>query len=511
MLFLMTDQHRVDTLGAYGNPHVRTPNLDRLAAQGTRFDSCYTPTAICTPARASLLTGAAPFRHKLLANYERNVGYLEDLADGQSTFAEQLRGEGYDLGLLGKWHGGVRRTAADYGFQGPDLAGWHNPVDHPDYLAYLKENGLPEYAISDRMRGTTPNGSPGNLLAARLHQPVEATFEYYLATRTIEMLHRFAGNEQAGEGVPFFLATHFFGPHLPYILPDEYFDLYDPDLVELPASIGETFAGKPPVQSNYSKLWAFDTMPIEDSRKLIAVYWGYVTLIDEQIGRILDAVRKLGLDERTAVCFTADHGEFTGAHRLHDKGPAMYEDIYRIPGLLRVPGAVPGQVREEFVSLTDYTATILELAGSDPAPAVDSRSLLPLAHGERPAWDEHHLAEYHGHHFPYPQRMLRTRRHKLVVNPESRNELYDLRTDPDELLNRYDHPELRHVRTQLMHRLYRLLRDRGDNFFHWMTPMYDVPTDHDTTLSSFETEKADGAGSSTLAGTDASTPVGGTR
>jgi arylsulfatase A-like enzyme len=257
----------------------------------------------------------------------------------------------------------------------------------------------------------------------------------------------------------------------------------------MPASVSETFAAKPPVQRNYSKLWAFDTMPIEESRKLIAVYWGYVTLIDEQIGRILDAMRELGLEDRTAVCFTADHGEFTGAHRLHDKGPAMYEDIYRIPGLLRIPGAPQGQVREEFASLTDFTATVLDLAGSKTEPAVDSRSLVPLARGERPEWDEHHLAEFHGHHFPYPQRMLRTRVHKLVVNPESQNELYDLVADPDELHNRYDHPELRSVRTELTRRLYDLLRERGDNFYHWMTPMYDVETDYDTTLSAFETEQ----------------------
>ena len=488
MLFLMTDQHRVDTLGAYGNPHVETPNLDALAASGTRFDNCYTPSAICTPARASLLTGYAPFRHKLLANYERNVGYLEDLADDQFTFPEALKKQGYNLGLIGKFHGGVRRTAADYGFDGPPMQGWHNPVDHPDYLAYLAEHDLPPYRISDQVRGTAPGGSPGNLLAARLHQPVAATFEYYLATRAIEMLRRYAEDERASSR-PFFLATHFYGPHLPYLLPDEYYDRYDPSLVELPASIAETFADKPPVQRNYSKLWAFDTMPLEETRKLIAVYWGYVALIDAQIGRILDAMRELGLADRTAVFFTADHGEFTGSHRLHDKGPAMYEDIYKIPGMLRVPGAPAGQVRDEFVSLTDWTATILDLADAGVSPAVDSRSLLPLVRGEHPDWADYMLAEFHGHHFPYPQRMLRDRRYKLVVNPESRNELYDLQADPHELHNRYDHPELRAVRNAMLRRLHKLLRDRGDNFYHWMTPMYEVNADYDSTLSSFETSE----------------------
>ncbi|GAB3979945.1 sulfatase-like hydrolase/transferase [Actinoallomurus acanthiterrae] len=482
ILFLMTDQHRVDTLGAYGNPLVATPVLDELARSGTRFDRWYTPSAICTPARASLLTGQAPFRHKLLANEERNVGYIDDLPEDQFTFSQALRAAGYNCGLIGKWHVGHRRRAADFGFDGPDLPGWHNPVDHPDYLDYLAANDLPPYEIHDRIRGTLPNGGPGNLLAARLRQPVEASFEHYLATRTIEMLERYAADER-----PFFLQLNFFGPHLPYIVPDEYFDLYDPELVELPKSIAETFAGKPQVQANYSAHWTFDTMPLEVTRKLIAVYWGYVALIDAEIGRVMDAMRRLELVDDTAVFFTCDHGEFTGAHRLHDKGPAMYEDIYRTPGLLRIPGQRPGVVRTEFVSLVDCTATILELAGVDPAPAVDSRSLVPLASADDVPWEQDIVCEFHGHHFPYPQRMIRTDRYKLVVNPDSVNELYDLSTDPDELLNVYGHPEMAKVRGRLLRRLYQVLRDRGDNFYHWMTSMYDVgEVSYDPTLSGLD-------------------------
>src|SRR5690606_10846085 len=135
----------------------------------------------------------------------------------------------------------------------------------------------------------------------------------------------------------------------------------------------------------------------------------------EQIGRVMDALERLGLVDDTAVFFTCDHGEFTGSHRLHDKGPAMYEDIYRTPGILRVPGGRAGQVRTEFVSLLDATATILDLAGIDPSPAIDSRSLLPMARGEQqPDWAQDIVCEFHGHHFPYPQRMLRDDHHKLV-------------------------------------------------------------------------------------------------
>ncbi|OZM77385.1 sulfatase-like hydrolase/transferase [Pseudonocardia sp. MH-G8] len=484
VLFFLTDQHRTDTLGAYGNHVVRTPVLDAVAAEGTTFDRFYTPTAICTPARASLLSGAAPYRHQLLANYERNVGYREELADDQYTFGQDLRAAGYNVGLIGKWHVGTRRTAADYGFDGPHLHGWHNPVDAAEYEAYLAEHDLPGYAITDEIRGTFPNGTPGNLLAARLKQPVEATFEYFLAERAIAMLRRYA--EEPGR--PFFLATHFFGPHLPYIVPSEYFDMYDPDDVTLPASVAETFEGKPPVQANYSAHWTFDTIPEDVSRKLVAAYWGYVTLIDEQIGRVIDVARELGLYDDAAVFFSADHGEFTGAHRLHDKGPAMYEDIYRVPGVVRLPGGVPGQRSDRFATLIDLTATILDVAGLDPAKAVDGASLRPIAHGDDSGWREDLVLEFHGHHFPYPQRALVTDRYKLVVNPESVNELYDLRDDPDELHNRYTDPGHEAVRGELLANLYRQLRDRGDNFYHWMTSMYPVGgKDHDASLSSFET------------------------
>lgn len=486
VIFFLTDQHRADTLGAYGNQVARTGHLDALAASGTRFDRWYTPTAICTPARASLLTGMAPFRHKLLANYERNVGYQEDLREGQFTFSEALRGAGYNCGLIGKWHVGTNKERDAFGFDGAQLHGWHNPVEHPDYLAYLEERGLPGYEISDQMRGTLPNGGPGNLLAARLHQPVEATFEHYLADRTIELLRRYAA-EQRDTGRPFFLALHYFGPHLPYIVPDAYFDMFDPDQIELPKSVAETFASKPPVQKNYSAHWTFDSMSEAESRKLIAVYWGYVTLIDEQIGRVLAVAEELGLMDSTAFFFSSDHGEFTGAHRLHDKGPAMYEDIYRTAGIVRLPGAPEGQVRREFVSLLDCTATILDWCGLDPAPAVDSRSLLPLVRGEDPDWDDDIVCEFHGHHFPLPQRMIRSDRYKLVVNPESVNELYDLVVDPDELLNRYTHPEMAAVRQDLLQRLYTRLRDRGDNFYHWMTSMFDVGgVDYDPSMSGLD-------------------------
>lgn len=488
ILFLFTDQQRLDTLGCYGNQVCRTPNLDRLAEAGVRFEHCYTPTAICTPARATLLTGLLPFRHTLIANYERNVGYREELEEQYIPFSHYLTEAGYRCATVGKWHVGKTKGPDEYGFEGLHYPGWGNPVHHDDYEAYLAQRNLPRFNLRTEVRGTFPNGQPGNLLAGMLDQPVEATFEYFIAERTIEKLREYAKGYHA-DGQPFYLGCHWFGPHLPYCLPEKYYNLYDPADVVLPPSMAETFQGKPKVQAHYSAHWTFDSFTPDQWRKLIAVYWGYVTLIDEQVGRILQVVKELGLEDSTAILFSTDHGEFTGAHRLNDKGPAMYDDIYRIPLIARVPGLPGGRKEPRFASLTDFTPTFLELAGIPVPDHFDGHSLVPLIEGESvPDWPQEVLAEFHGHHFPYPQRMIRTERFKLVVNPGDVNELYDLTADPHELINRYEHPELAGVRQMLMNRLYTLLKARGDNFYHWMTSMFEVGAKtYDTSLSQYET------------------------
>ena len=470
ILFLITDQQRVDSLGCYGNPICRTPNVDGLAARGVRFDQAYTPTAICTPTRASLVTGVLPFEHKLLANFERNVGYITELPDDTDSFAYHLRDVGYNVGTVGKWHIGAARGPDAFGFDGLHYPGWGQPVQHPDYLAYLDAHGYPHFAVRDEIRGVFPNGQPGNVIAGIYTGPVEASFPYFLAERTIQALERYAAQD-----APFFLACQWFGPHLPYYIPAAYADLYDPDAIPLPPAMAETFANKPVVQRHYAAHWTFDSFSPDQWRKLIAMYWGYVTLIDAQVGRILDAMGRLGLADDTVTFFASDHGAFVGSHRMQDKGPAMYDDIYRVPLVAYLPGGRSHAVEERFVSLMDLPATFLELAGAPVPAAYAGRSLAPLLRGDVvDDWRDHIVAEFHGHHFPYPQRMIRTRSHKLVINPPDVNELYDLVNDPHELTNQIDNPAYADVQRALMRTLYADLKARGDNFYHWMTSMFDV-------------------------------------
>ncbi len=177
----------------------------------------------------------------------------------------------------------------------------------------------------------------------------------------------------------------------------------------------------------------------------------------------------------TVTFFTSDHGAFVGSHKMQDKGPAMYDDIYHIPLVAQLPGGQTGATEERFVSLIDLSATFLDLAGAKIPAEYAGRSLVPLLRGDAAeGWRDHIIAEFHGHHFPYPQRMIRTRTHKLVVNPPDINELYDLVIDPYELTNQIDNPAYADVRRDLYRTLYNELKARGDNFYHWMTSMFEV-------------------------------------
>lgn len=472
ILVLMTDQHRVDTIGCYGSASCDTPALDGLAAEGTRFDAAFTPTAICGPARASLVTGVLPFRHGLIANAELSPGTSRELDDTYPSFAWALREAGYRVGHVGKWHVGARRGPEAFGFDGIHFDGWENPVDHPAYTAWLEERGLPRYRLSEDIRLPTRSGTPGRLLAGVVEQPAEATFEAFLDDQAIARLQDWATH---ADTQPFYLGVHWFGPHLPYCVPREWFERYNADDIALPGSIAETFAGKPHVQATYSEYWGVDSLSSETLRRLVAVYHGYVAMIDTHIGRILDAVRDLGLWDSTAIMFTADHGEFTGSHRLHSKGPAMYDDIYRIPLIARIPDAPARRTDTRFASLLDVTPTMLDLAGAPIPSHLDGRSLVPLIRDDPGvAWRDAIFAEFHGLHFPYPQRMIRTERYKLVVNPADINELYDLMTDPDELHNMYDHPGLADTRHHLLTRLREEMERRGDPLHGWLAAICEV-------------------------------------
>ena len=187
VLVIMTDQHRTDTIGCLGNPHAHTPVIDAMGESGFAFTHCFTPTAICTPARASLMTGKRPGKHQVLANPEWNIAYQVSIPKGTWTYTQELRDAGYNVGIVGKYHCGYNLPDT-FGADDDTYWGAENPVANEKYVAWLEANNLPPVRAHDLWRGKLPGGRDGHIIAARLDQPEEATFERFLADRAIEKL-----------------------------------------------------------------------------------------------------------------------------------------------------------------------------------------------------------------------------------------------------------------------------------------------------------------------------------
>ena len=181
VLVIMTDQHRTDTIGCLGNPHARTPVIDAMGESGFAFTHCFTPTAICTPARASLMTGKRPGKHQVLANPEWNIAYQVSIPKGTWTYTQELRDAGYNVGIVGKYHCGYN-LPDKFGADDDTYWGAENPVANEKYVAWLEANNLPPVRAHDLWRSKLPGGRDGHIIAARLDQPEEATFERFLQT-----------------------------------------------------------------------------------------------------------------------------------------------------------------------------------------------------------------------------------------------------------------------------------------------------------------------------------------
>ena len=284
ILLLVGDQHRPDCLGSYGNRIVQTPNLDRLAASGVRFTHAFTPAAICTPARACIQTGLEPRNHELIFNWEfqRCRGGLRDLPPERRIFSQDLTEAGYGCAHVGKWHIGDVNKPADYGYQGVYYPGYGYPDVHPHYLQYLRDLGLSGFNLSRHV--SSP--SNGQLYYALQEGPQEASIPSYLAHQTIDFINQFAGDDK-----PFFVSCNFWGPHAPFRITNPHLDMYDPRQIEPWPNFHASLDDKPGIIKRQGE--SFGTQHFDDDvlRDMIARHYGYVTLIDDEIGRILEIGR----------------------------------------------------------------------------------------------------------------------------------------------------------------------------------------------------------------------------
>ncbi|MCF7686972.1 MAG: sulfatase-like hydrolase/transferase [Cephaloticoccus sp.] len=445
ILLIMTDQQALHTLSCYGAPVARSPRIDALAADGIRFDHACTPSALCTPARASLLTGLYPHAHGVRFNTGVFSRWDETACGrGLTLFPGKLAAAGYRLGHQGKWHAGLTRTATEAGFTGFSLPDYGGIRSDPTFLHYLQEHGLPQPRphFEFSAEGGDPTRSGGNT-SGWAEGDIRSSPCHFVTEQVLAQLDDFAAGD-----APFFIGCHFWEPHAPYLPTEDFKDLYNPgDIPEWP-SFRDDLRHRPQWHRRFQeKIFpgaASTAWP--DWARVIARYYAQAAMVDHEIGRLLDGLRERGIYDDTLIVFASDHGESIGIHGgMFDKGGLAHEELYRIPLVIKPPhaaAAIRGRVCTEWVSLIDLAPTFCAVAGTDLA-AVHGRDLGPLLRGETPPdWRDDMLAQDHGHRVMFLERILWHQNWKYVFNPSDTDELYDLATDPAELHNRIDDPSV---------------------------------------------------------------------
>jgi len=442
ILWICTDQQRYDTIGALGNPHISTPNLNRLVREGVAFTNTYCQSPICTPSRASFMTGCYPSTVHACMN--RNARWSE----AAPLVSKLLADAGYDCGLVGKLHladckGRMEPRPRDDGYR---VFHWSQnsrdrwPGGENEYVEWAKTRGAVFGGKEDLLLEATPE----------LHQTT------WCADRAIEFI-------EAHRESPWLMSVHPFDPHKPFDPPPEYARRYDPEALPDPLFRESDIAAQEKLQEIDFQTPA--RRPAEfGARQIKAKYYAMIELIDHNVGRILQTLEQSGQRDNTVVIFMSDHGEMLGDHGLLLKGCRFYEGLVRVPLIISWPLHFQCGIQSpELIELVDLVPTVLEAAELSVPPHVQGVSLLPILTG---AVDRHprdtvrceyyralqqgkQVTAYRGSYAT----MIRDRRYKLVVyhgHPEG--ELFDLKRDPEEFENLWKSPEHEGIRFSLMKR-----------------------------------------------------------
>jgi uncharacterized sulfatase len=433
-VIIMTDTQPKFMVGAYGNPSVETPNLDKLADEGIRFDRAYTSCPLCTPARASVFTGL----HPQIAG-----AWCNNIAPGRhvAMMGEIFRHHGYRAAYTGKWH----LDGSSY-FGDGEPGGGFEPEWWYDGKRYAEEIG-PEMFAQYRANGggDTPDEARANGFTENM------LWGTRVADRAIDFLQKVNAEEN------FVLACSFDEPHGPCACPAEDWEAFlSTDKIPPRPTLNAPLEGKPELQKIFrSEIGDFNWEDPEH-RKGVAKFAGCNRFIDRQIGRVVDTVSRLH-GEDTIIIYVTDHGCMFGAHGLREKGPMMYEEITHIPFIVKMPGGSSSAVSNSLVSLVDIIPTILDYSGEEIPEVLNGVSLRPVLEDPSATLRERTLISFNRfaiNHDSYggffPIRCATDGRYKLAVNLlDPVDELYDLETDPGETRNLIDDPETSSIRDDL--------------------------------------------------------------
>ena len=450
----------------YGNRGSAAMSLavqSRLAREGTRFARAYTVLPVCSPARASMLTGIYPHRHGLTENDGRFGGRAE-LHPDDWLVHQPLLAAGYRCAWFGKWHLNQQRSAQAYGFEGFSLPGYGYPYGSTTYRDYLDRRRLAPPIATIDMPGESgrPAGSEIALAqmddwfdfeagVARLDGPAEAHEAHFVASLASDWI-RAVGDD------PFFLRVDPWGPHPPYLLAPAYGAAIDrPDRdAGLSPNAALCLDRRPAHHRTYRDYWQ-NTLGLdrEGWRRMGAAALAHAALVEAALATVLDAIDESGVADRTVVVFTADHGDAVASNGgVANKGGLMVEETMRVPLLIRGPGFAPGSVCDALASNMDVAPTILALCGVSGSSGMDGQSLIGMADEDLEKRRQGLMAEHYGLHERIVQRAYYEDHWKLVVQQDGFQELYDLETDPFEMNNLADTPAslatLQHMTSRLV-------------------------------------------------------------
>jgi arylsulfatase A-like enzyme len=442
ILWITTDQQRYDTIGALGNPYVRTPNLDRLVLEGVAFSHAYCQSPTCTPSRASFLTGMYP------STVHGCVNGNEYWSGAAPVVSKLLAEGGYDTALVGKLHlAGTAGRPEPRGDDGYRIFEWsHSPRDSWDeghaYADWLRDNG---YDLAE-------------LAKDQMAIPIPLRQTMWAAERATAFVER-----EVDE--PWLISVNLYDPHprgMLFTPPHELYAHYDPETLPQPLFRESDLEAQALLHGA-----DFQTEPRRpeelDARRLKAGYYGLVELVDMAVGQLLEALERTGQRERTLVVVNSDHGEMLGDHGLLKKGCRFYEGLVRVPLIFSWPAELnQGVVSDALVELVDITPTLLEATGFPVPRRVQGRSLLPVLTGRAGHHREYVRCEYYRALNPdVPKRMgqwvgtyatmLRDERYKLVVyHGYETGELFDLAEDPGEFDNLWHDSGYAELKCELM-------------------------------------------------------------
>ena len=473
ILLIMSDQQRLDTISAYGKDCIcKTPNIDAIAENGVKFTNAFTPSAVCSPARASLFTGLYPHNHGITGN-----GGI--LSESTNVLSKYLIKANYSCGYSGKWHVDEQKGPTEYGFEGADFMGYGFPgskflpglvfdlAPYKDnaYKDYLIENDFEIPSVKKSLMGKNPTNQVQEMYA--LHDgPLESTIDYYVAYETNRLIEKMSKKDE-----PFFMWANFWGPHSPSLVPEPYYSMYHPNDIKPYPSYKETFINKPYSHELTEKLWGLGDYGWEGFQQIAARYFGHCSLIDDMVGLIVKKLKDLGILDDTIIIYTADHGDCMGAHKLIEKGCFMYDEIYNIPMIISNPDCInKGSSNDDFVYLHDLYPTILDAAGTEEPYPNDGESFLDQTKGTGISNNRNEVfCAFNTHFFPFNQRMIRTRTHQFTFNSSDRGELYDLEKDPFQLKNVYNVKDYQAVKKDLINTMEFYMQKYNDPVYNWFS------------------------------------------